>query len=150
MLKDLIIIHSCKKASLPAQNIFCVIEYLYGLIHNNTVIMDESFKQVQELYNKNISLFEYEYISIYHFVYSAFTHFYKYSLYLYEINTNLFISNTNTLIQEDYNYISKREYTYIPEDRIIPYKGKGIVISSIYIKCIMRFNYNSTKIQNGR
>ncbi|KAI5167103.1 hypothetical protein NEIRO02_1679, partial [Nematocida sp. AWRm79] len=147
MLKDLIIInHTCNLDFRPIHNMFCIIEYLYGVVHKNSVIMDESFKKIEKAGDIRFYLHDFNCVTIYHFVYNVFACFYKYSLYLYEIGTNVLIGSTDPLLQNDCNYMAKKKYTKIPEDKLIQYRGKGSVIVTNYIRCIIEFEYDASYI----
>ncbi|KAI5155489.1 hypothetical protein NEPAR06_1875, partial [Nematocida parisii] len=139
ILRDLIIKSTSNRIYRPIHNMFCIIEYLHGFIHKNAEIMDASFKKIQEIDDIVCYLYDVNYITIYHFVYTVFAYFYKYSLYLYKIDTKVLISNTDPQLQKDCNYMAKKKYTKIPEDRIISYKGKDSVMLFNYIKCMVQF-----------
>ncbi|OAG30090.1 hypothetical protein NEIG_01123 [Nematocida sp. ERTm5] len=106
MLRYLIIKNTFNRTFMCTHSMFCVIEYLHGVVHKNAAIMDESFRKIQELCKQKILLSEYT--SIYHFVYTIFIYFYMYSLYLYKIDTKVLISNTDPHLQKDCNYMAKK------------------------------------------
>ncbi|KAI5165223.1 hypothetical protein NEIRO03_0181 [Nematocida sp. AWRm78] len=144
MLQDIIAKEFSESSAGCTYNLkFCVIEYLYGFVHNNTEIMESSYKKIQEQ-----GLDDFNDIALYQYVYKIFIEFYKYSLYLYQINTDIMknsstdIQNTRSTVELDKNYLARKQYTKIPKTNITEYQGKGVVSMQILIKIIKKINYN--------
>ncbi|KAI5125449.1 hypothetical protein NEPAR08_0124 [Nematocida parisii] len=143
-LQDIIANKFCDSSIYRTYNPkFCVIEYLYGVVHNSTEIMKSSYKKIQKH-----KLYDFTDIALYQYVYKIFIEFYKYSLYLYQINTNIMknvstdIRNTQSMVELDKNYLARKQYTKIPKTNITEYQGKGVVSMQILMKVIKKINYN--------
>ncbi|OAG32419.1 hypothetical protein NEIG_02524 [Nematocida sp. ERTm5] len=127
---------------------FYIIEYLYGEVHTQKKIIEESYKKIQE--DKKNSLYEYSDICVYNLVYKIFIYFYRYSLYLYKANTSSCISNAHHPVQGEISYFAMKNYTKIPRGNIIIYQGKGVIIKTPFIKCKFIFEYTKQAISSNR
>ncbi|KAI5157624.1 hypothetical protein NEPAR06_2477, partial [Nematocida parisii] len=131
-------------------SLFCIIEYLHGNIYNKKHIMEESYKKLQEATASYCFLYKHSEIDIYKLVYKTFADFYKYSLYLYEVDTDYHINNGHLTEKQKSSYDAMKKYIKIPENNIIPYQGKGVVIAHNYSRCIVRFQYVGSMPANER
>ncbi|KAI5167702.1 hypothetical protein NEIRO03_1986 [Nematocida sp. AWRm78] len=124
-------------------NLFCIIKYLYGEVHNNPNIIEESYKKISIATKESLELKTD--IELYKLVYKVFAYFYKYSLYLYEANLDSSINNTHLSVESDSTYSAMKKYTKIPRNNITIYQGKGVVVVHIYRICNILFKYDNAE-----
>ncbi|EIJ94709.1 uncharacterized protein NEPG_00232, partial [Nematocida parisii ERTm1] len=138
-VKNRILYTNLNEADIYQSSLFCIIEYLHGIIHKNAEIMDASFKKIQIII-KNLYLSPiHSEINIYRIVYKTFADFYKYSLYLYEIDTDYHINNN--LESASLRYHAMRKYLKMPQNNVTLYQGKNVVIIPNYKRCMLTFDY---------
>ncbi|KAI5166122.1 hypothetical protein NEIRO02_0982 [Nematocida sp. AWRm79] len=138
-------------ASLESKNEcaqFCIIEYLYGKVHNNHSIMENAYSNILKLNNKFFRHISND-IDVYKCVYKTFACFYKHSCYLYETNVNDSISNPSFLKPNNCRYLYMKQYTKIDPSNNKLYQGKDVISIPDKRKCSMVFKYINTK-ENSR
>ncbi|KAI5131278.1 hypothetical protein NEPAR04_2417 [Nematocida parisii] len=127
---------------------FYIIEYLYGEVHTQKKIIEESYKKIQE--DKKKSLYQYSDIYVYNLVYKIFICFYRYSLYLYNPNTSSCISNAHHPVQGNLSYFAMKNYTKFSRDNLTTYQGKGVIIKTPFVKCKFLFEYTKKAISSNK
>ncbi|KAI5144761.1 hypothetical protein NEPAR07_1256 [Nematocida parisii] len=126
---------------------FCIIEYLYGKVHNNSKIMHDSYQRILQI-KISPSLHMHTDISMYQLVYKLFAYFYKYSFYLYKTHNNDHINNPSFLEHNNSNYLHMKNYTKIHSDGKNAYQGKGVVLETRIKIYSITFKYNNTENNN--
>ncbi|EIJ87587.1 uncharacterized protein NEPG_02213 [Nematocida parisii ERTm1] len=137
-------------ASLESKNKcaqFCIIEYLYGKVHNNHSLMENAYSNILKI-KKRLFRHNSDDIDVYKCVYKTFAYFYKHSYYLYETNINGSISNSSFL-EPNNCYLYMKQYTKIDPSNTKLYQGKDVISIPDKRKCSMVFKYTNTK-ENSR
>ncbi|KAI5127109.1 hypothetical protein NEPAR04_0780 [Nematocida parisii] len=133
----------------PQHRLFCIIQYLYGKIHNSTIIKIEASRKIQ-VANRNYSLHTYSDIDMYNLVYKIFTVFYRHSKNTYKTYINEKIKEIRPHVQYKsrarsmykLNYLYMKEYTGIPANNILVLKGKDSIIDANFSVCTLLLEYS--------
>ncbi|EIJ93771.1 hypothetical protein NEPAR06_1761 [Nematocida parisii] len=142
LVKDNILFQCYNKASMRICNLFCIIEYLYGSIHSNNDIVKKSYINIKANMLESI-LYGMDSIQIYQLVYKVFTYFYRYSMCLYKINTNLYKEAVRYPKNSNSNYLSIKQYTPRPDNDISIYRGAATVMLAHYNAFTISFKYSN-------
>ncbi|OAG30770.1 hypothetical protein NEIG_00254 [Nematocida sp. ERTm5] len=129
--------------------LFCIIQYLYGKIHNSNTIKIEASRKIQ-IASRNYSFNTYSGIDMYNLVYKIFTVFYMYSKNTYKTYINEKIKEIRPHIQYNSrarpmykpNYLYMKEYTGIPTNNILILKGKDSIIDTNFSVCTLSLEYS--------
>ncbi|KAI5185337.1 hypothetical protein NEIRO03_2002 [Nematocida sp. AWRm78] len=147
LLRKRILASSLKQQYKSLCDQFCIIEYLYGKVHNNSKIMHDSYQKILKI-KMNVSLYKHTDIGIYQLVYKLFAYFYKYSFHLYKTHNNDHINNPSFLEHNDNNYLYMRNYTKIHSIGKNAYQGKGVILETRIKIYSMLFKYNNAETNN--
>ncbi|EIJ89372.1 hypothetical protein NEPAR06_0481 [Nematocida parisii] len=144
LLKQKILNSSLISKTKKIASQFCIIEYLYGKVHNNHNIMKKAYADILNI-ELRVSIYERNSIELYMLAYNTFVFFYKNSFCLYETNTDSHISNTSTSEKNENICPYMKQYTKIHPSNSNLYQGKGIILTHNKKRCIITFEYTNKK-----